>query len=469
MSTKFDLMRQAYPARSGREAVRTSAINRWGWFLLFLVLIGWGIGFATGFVTGLSVLTVLCFILTISGLFSPGLGLLGVAMFCTLDPLARNLVLSGGILRFNTFNYLLLLVIGLYIPFIIRLNDIHSRFLELFILVLGVELLFSRELTGGAQDVLNTVASFGLLVYFARAVNDQKAWFWIGIINGTLVALGGLVYYIQMSTLPYVNPNSWGYFPLTALFSICFSLYMMERNQKGKLVLLLLAVVNMVWIFMTGSRGAMLTGIVCLAYLLFITRSFSWTTLLIALAALIGYASFTLLSDQQAYALSRVEKLFNDEYTLSQRTSGRSTLMEAGLKIFKENPLGIGTGNFDQEFSTMDTKGRVKPAHSAWIKTLAENGIPGALFLTGFVFSYFFIGLKKRTWRAFLLGCLVTFTLGLGFVTHELQGKSLWFIAMGTTALFHKDDMQAYLQGKAKGMRYYRYRDRKDEWNTDGD
>ncbi len=39
---------------------------------------------------------------------APTLALLGVATLCTLEPFTTSLLLTGGLLRWNTFNYVLL-------------------------------------------------------------------------------------------------------------------------------------------------------------------------------------------------------------------------------------------------------------------------------------------------------------------------------------------------------------------------
>ena len=131
---------------------------------------------------------------------------------------------------------------------------------------------------------------------------------------------------------------------------------------------------------------------------------------------------------------------------MSSRTSGRSDLALGGWYIFQEHPLGVGTGGFGDAWSTLNRReglsdfreGARTAAHSAWIRVLAENGIPGILALFGFVFSFAVIGWRRRSSGAFPLGLLVTFTLAVAFLAHEFQGKGLWFLVAGAMTLLRR-------------------------------
>ena len=82
-------------------------------------------------------------------------------------------------------------------------------------------------------------------------------------------------------------------------------------------------------------------------------------------------------------------------------------------------------------------EGNAMQAHSAWVKTLVENGIPGTALLAAFVASYAFAGWSRRSRDAALLGGLTTAVLGLAFVSTEFMIKGLWFLAMGANILLH--------------------------------
>ena len=111
----------------------------------------------------------------------------------------------------------------------------------------------------------------------------------------------------QQHDLIYVNPNAWGYFPLTALFSILFASKCTAQERRPKAVLWLLASVNFVWVILTGSRQCMLVGVCCMMYLICQIpgrfRRVTWTSG----ACLVGILCASLFSDRLEYARSRVE------------------------------------------------------------------------------------------------------------------------------------------------------------------
>jgi O-antigen ligase len=75
-------------------------------------------------------------------------------------------------------------------------------------------------------------------------------------------------------------------------------------------------------------------------------------------------------------------------------------------------------------------------AHSAWVKTLTENGIPGVVLLIAYVFSFAAIGIR-RGGRAKALGFLTTAVLIVAFTWTEFANKGLWLLVSATTVLIN--------------------------------
>lgn len=422
----------------------------WGMLLLLIIALVWSAGMAIGYQSSLAILFGLGLVLAVAGLFSPALGLLAIGMLCALDAVANIYILTGGLFRFNTLNYWLIIVIALYLPFVLRLRDITSRTLQIFIVVIALYLVLSTDLDRGMQDVLNLTATFGLVVYFARSLRDPQAFYWLGVVNGFLAGLGGLIFFLQFDTLPYANPNDWTYFHLTALFSICIAYPYAKRLNKSKAILLFLAAINFAWIFLSASRGSLAVALLCVAYLFLATRSITWSSLMIIFAIIIGVWISTSFVEQQVYSVQRIHLLLDPTQDESRRTSQRSIIMEAGLAIFSDNPLGIGTGSFvkaSEETLLLDQR---RPAHSAWIKTLAENGIPGIILMTVFTLSFAINGLRHNREGMLLFGIFITLVLITAFVAKEFRGKSLWFLTASGIALLNMRDMIAFLSRKFK-------------------
>ena len=419
--------------------------ERWGPFLLVCSLLCPMAGLLVGLKAALAVLTALGFAAAIYGLMEPSVGLLGISMLCTMDPLSRALLFTSGPFPWNTFNYWLLIVLFISISFLLKLNDPQSRILQLFVLLMGFGLLFTPQLKEGIETILNVISFFGILYYFSRNNRNESVWYWQALVAGTLGAAGGLVYYIESVHLPPVNANTWAYFPLTAIFAICLGIRSAPRRGSGQLFLGLIAVLNLVWIFLSGSRGTLLTGVICMVFLVFSMRKNSHRFAYVVAGALLALFVTFKFNQQNDIAFRRLDKLFNSDVSLVGRTSGRSELALGGWYIFLDHPLGIGTGGFAtawarigfrQELTGFDY-GVSKEAHSGWIKALAENGFLGLIVIALFAGSFAFAGWERRRRGLFPLGLFTTLVLSIGWLSTEFGSKGLWFLTAGATALLH--------------------------------
>jgi O-antigen ligase len=457
----------AYPSTAARRVPAVArragrpAAERWGKRFAFMVVLVWAASFGIGFVSALSLLSIIAFIAAIFGFRRPIIGLFGVSMLCTLDAAMKSFLLTGGLLRFNTVNYWLLLVMLLNVPFILRLQDLQSRIWKIFMLLMIVQLLPSADPTGGAADVLKVIVLFGLMIYFARAIArkgwDERNWYWLAFVNGLVGAVGGLSYYIHIRHLPYANPNGMSYFPNTAIFIICLAFPFTAR--RGQITLGVLAALNFLWVFLGASRGGLLISIVCVLFLIVELRSMTRRLGFLAIAAVICFGLWVQLSqnqDPRRNAVARMEKLMDSSQSARDRTSGRYDLALGAWYIFKSNIFGVGTGGYNDAWSKLGWQeglsgfraGGQSGAHSGWMKTLAENGIPGILLHAGWVFSFVVVGWRKRREPGMLaLGLWVTTTLSVAFIAHEFQGKGLLLLAGLTTVLLHREAMAANVQG----------------------
>ena len=154
--------------QASAQPVDKSPAEIWGPRFALLVLLIWVAAFAIGFTASLAMLTAIGFAAAITGLRSPIVGLLGIGLLCTLESYTRAYLMTGGLLRFHTFNYWLLIVMVIGAPLVLRRNDPHSRLLQLYSIVLMLGLLFSPDPMSGVSHILNIVTMFGLLVYFLR-------------------------------------------------------------------------------------------------------------------------------------------------------------------------------------------------------------------------------------------------------------------------------------------------------------
>jgi hypothetical protein len=431
---------QPAPGRSVQPAVGVPSSASAFWVFIALACVAWLASAIVGYRTALAVLTIAGFVGAVAGIKRPALGLLAVGVLCTVDAPARVLLLTGGIWRWNTFSYWLLVVLVCFAHLVLRWRDVHSRLAELLLVVLMIGLAISPDLASGIQHTLSLLSVIGLTVYFVRAGNDGSLFYRLGLVCGTTSALGSLAFFLEQASLPYLNPNAFAYLPLTGVFAICLGFPAGGRG-RGQLILSILAAVNLGCVFLSGSRGAMLIGVTCALFLVASFRGFAvhLTAPLLAVGAVLGLSvQFTPL---QEVAVHRVNKLLDPSYSMTARTSGRSELVRAGVLLFEQHPLGVGTGGFAARYREVSEipgfttfhRGKAIMAHSGWIKTLAENGILGMLVLSAYVLSFAVVGMRRgnRSQRRF--GLLTTAVLAVALVSTEFQSKGLWLLAAGAT------------------------------------
>lgn len=426
-----------------RQKRQLRAANTAGSRWVMAILVIWGAGLVIGLRASVAMLTVLGFAAAIAGLRRPRLGLIAAGVLCTLDPLMSSLIFTGGLLRWNTVNYLLLLVALLWLPLFWRRRDGSLRLIEACAVLLALELIISPDWRQGTQDLAGLCAVFGLVVYLGRRRFSRADWYWLGVVCGTLAAAGGVVFFLQRASLPVINANAWAFFPLTGLFAVCIALPCSLDRRRGPLVLTSLAGVLMVWVFLSGSRGSMLVASVCGVYVVLAAHGIGRRATLLAIAALTLLATTTQFTDLQRQSLERVRILFDSQAKLVDRTSHRSELLLGGWYIFLDNPLGVGTGGFTAVWRDMDRRDgipaadryRDKAVHAGWVKMLAENGLPGFALLAAFVMSFAVRGLRRPYRSMQALGLLTTAVLALGLISTEYQSKGLWFMAAATMAM----------------------------------
>jgi hypothetical protein len=394
-----------------------------------------------GFRSSLQIVTGVSLVLVIVGVFAPQLGLLGVALLSTLDAPARAFLFTGGLLRWNTFNYILLGVTAISLPLLFRLRGLTLLTLCLLLGVLSLGLVITPDPVGGVLHLVNLTAMFGLLAYFLRAGRRPDTWYWMGVVCGVAAALGSLMFYLNQAFLPYLNKNAWATFPVTAIFAAALAFPSAGRPRR-QAVLGALVIFNAAWVFLSGSRGNLFTAVCCAIFLVGMLRRFESRAIFVAAVPLLVVAISAQFTEMQEFALHMLDKLINPAASLANRTSGRSDLAIGGWYIFKDHLLGVGTGGFSVAWQRLTPETGVDPdylrvateAHSAWVKTLAENGVPGVVALAAFILSFSMTG-WNRGHEARYLGLLVTAALALAFVSTEFQSKGVWFLAAGATVV----------------------------------
>jgi hypothetical protein len=397
----------------------------------------WLLAFVLPYNTVLWILTGIGLLLTIAGFRRGPLGLLGVAILSCLDASTRVYLFTGGLFRWNTVSYLLVLAALLSLREFRRLGKGQLGLLIALTLLLGVELLVSPDKSSGIEHLVGLSAIYGMLGFCLRGGNQSQHWLWIARVCGVLGAAGGPFYFWLRDDLPYINPNAWAYLPVTAvLLSAVATTVIPPQDRRGILLPLCLAL-NLTWIFLSGSRGSLLVGIVAGGLFVLNWKGGAAARFAIAGACAVALATAGTFAQFETGMNERIEKLFEQDRSLSNRTSGRSDIAIVGWQMFRDAPLGVGTGGFMVtaprygRLARLDIfKGHAElQAHSAWIKTLGENGFPGVILLTAFICSFAEVGWRRRASGVLGLGVTVSLVLAIAFLSTEFQAKGLWLFA----------------------------------------
>ena len=425
-----------------RTAQRNASAVFWTRAFLVAVLAAAAAGVVVGFDRALAALVLLGFAAAIAGLARPALGLIGIGLLCALDGFARTMIMTGGgLLRWNTFNYWLLIVMLVNVPGLIRLRDPHSRLLALFIAVLALGIVVSPLRSEGLETTLSITTTFGLLVYALRAASVRDAWAGLGLVTGTASAAMSFVFLLQRDRFPSMNPNVWVFCPLTGIFAVALALPAVRRRSTA-LLLALLATADMVWVFLTGSRGGIVLGLLGMLYLFLKLGSGPARIAMIGAGVVIVAVLTARFAGLDQYTLNRVGKVLDTNTGWRERTSGRSELALGAWYMFLDHPLGVGTGGFAPSWAKLGIRrgmsdyayGASKEAHAAWAKTLAENGLVGFALLLSYVGSFAWAALRRRGSGARGLGWLTAAVLFAAFFSTEFAGKGLWLLAGSATA-----------------------------------
>jgi len=424
-----------------------------GWGFLSLSLAVWALALVAGLQAAIFAFTLIGLIATMVGLISPPIGLFGIGILCTTDTLARFGIMTGGILRYNTFNYWLSLVVLLYAPFLLRLRNATCIIWQLFVVLLTIQLMFSPDLFHGILQVLFVLSPLGLLVYFTRTCRDERLWYWLGVVCGTIGAAGGAVVLATDTSLIQLHGNQYTFFPISAIFAICLGFTYATRHRRGQIMLLLLAALNLGWVLSTGSRGGLLIAGCAMTYLLLKLRGTSRRLAVFAMISLMVLIAVILSPDLIGHTLERMALLFDSDHSMRMRTSGRWELTLGGWYIFLDHPFGVGTGGYEHAWRHLDVAGALSGfkagektfAHAAWVKTLSENGVFGLLLHIAFVFSFAVAGYRERHRGLFGLGLLVTVTLCIVYTVHEFAPRGPWMLVAGTLVMLQREDVIAAL------------------------
>lgn len=213
------------------------------------------------------------------------------------------------------------------------------------------------------------------------------------------------------------SPNALAY-SMMAFVAVAVSLVTLGVRRGARTLLIVAAVIGLIVIILTLSRGAWVCSAVMLVLAVRYYRK-RWLALS-ALVLLVVLASSLLPVD----VLDRVETLAHGRRDAS--LDERGILLHGGIRMVEESfPFGWGAGATFR-YSADYAPHRLRPVgtHNSYVDVLAEGGLIGGLLLVGMVVSLFAAMRRSplrsssgsnETPRGILLSGLVAVVIGMNF------------------------------------------------------
>lgn len=320
----------------------------------------------------------------------------------------------------------------------------------------------------GIKDFLLTL--YGCIMFFLtiNIVKDEhtlnitlKIW----IITGLLCALSGMVELIT-TTLPALKALSLGTIKpwsesirvsglregpdrLGFLLNVCLMIavpqLIISKSKRYKVFLIFCICSMLVVLINTMSRSAWVGGFVGIACCSFYSKRIAKVFFITCLVVFVLFVALAPDALQQV-VFERFKGIVNPMQT--QSITGRESVWNAGVKMFKERPLiGVGIGSFAALANQYGSVLLISP-HNIYLFFLSEFGLIGLsmfLFLiftiiTSMIkgFKYISNSVNKFVLVGLFVGLIIYFTEGL-VVSYQFLEMEIWALlglAMAALKIF---------------------------------
>ena len=220
--------------------------------------------------------------------------------------------------------------------------------------------------TGRALGLSFVILAAESVLFALVGVGQQVAGeiFW----NPALERSNEFHFYFRANSL-FWDPNIYGrYLALAAVLALALVMWTRDARRLAALALMLAAL--LAGLVAALSQTSFLAVLIGAAVLCGLRWSAGWAAVLtpVALAAVVAAAFVGGTSDAENAA--------------SEVSSGRTTLVEGGLKLFEREPIiGHGSASFSQAFAEQEDigPGKTTVSHNEPVTVAAEQGIVGLL------------------------------------------------------------------------------------------
>jgi O-antigen ligase len=241
-------------------------------------------------------------------------------------------------------------------------------------------------------------------------ISHWRGYIWFVMLLGFFVSIFGILQYLTFNGRlywarvmryggipfgPYVNRNHFAGFAEMVIPVALVPLILGKVRRERLFIAALFALVPLVALFLSASRGGIISfsvQMIALLLLLVIRRVRSRYMILGGLVVVGAVMAVSWIGVQQV--LQRFSQMQSLEVTTGKRTAMR----EDTWRLFLDHPIvGTGLGTFEMVFPPYDTlyDGKVvNHAHNDYVEALAETGAVGGFCLVWFVGLLVFTSLK---------------------------------------------------------------------------
>ncbi len=279
------------------------------------------------------------------------------------------------------------------------------------LLVVLAQLLFHTT-----ASIFNTHQEFTLLladtiiVFLAvqafRTLEDWRGFVWFAMVFGFLVCVFGILQHLTFNGKlywfremhyggipfgPYVNRNHFAGFAELVIPMSLVPLMLGKVRQERRLVVGLFAIVSIGALFLSASRGGIVSLVVQVAAIVvwMIVRRTGTKQMLAGAAVLV--AALLMVS---WLGVKEIVQRFSSMQTLEAKAGKRAAMRLGTWRIFADHPwAGTGLGTLQIVFPPYETlyDGRVvNHAHNDYLEALAETGLLGGLCCAWFLGMLFY-------------------------------------------------------------------------------
>jgi putative inorganic carbon (HCO3(-)) transporter len=246
-------------------------------------------------------------------------------------------------------------------------------------------------------------------------------------LNPKVVAADQYGNYFRVNSL-FFDPNIYGRFLALTMVGVTAGVLWSVRRREvlGGGIVLLWLLGGLVTSFSQSSIAALLLGLAVLAAYRWDVRGTLYVAVALAAIALVA-----VLAAPPSLHLG----LSGKGASASSATSGRTKLIEGGLRLFADRPLqGFGPGSFAQEYRSHEhvtSNSATSASHTIPVTVAAEQGIVGlALYAALLVaaFAVLFGGAGRSPPRIALAACFAALVLHTFTYADFLEDPETWVL-----------------------------------------